>query len=346
MRAGFFEEVGKARFVTDAVEPQIMKADEVKIKVHFTGICGSEMSAYRGRHRFRIPPVVSGHEYAGEIVEVGSAASGWSVGDRVTSDANQGCGKCYYCQRNQYNICSENRNLGARGWSGPFGEYIVVPAASLVRLPENLPYRMGALIEPLSIAMHAVRRAGLHPEENVLVIGCGPIGMGVCLAAQIAGIKNIIVADLVDFNLNLAKQMGASEMINSAIEPLEERVLTLLNGLGADAVFVAFGRSAIANQALECARSGGRVVQIGAIPDGEPFSYDVLLKKELTYLASERSVKDDYMAVVDAIDRGVIDPGPMITHIYPIEDFQKVIENVDRNWEPHMKVMFRFQQGA
>lgn len=342
MRAGFLEDIRTARFITDAAEPQITQPDQVKIHVRFVGICGSEVSAYRGKHRFRKPPVISGHEYAGDIIEVGGGVRDWKVGDRVTSDANQGCGHCFLCKRGDYNICRGTVNLGARSWSGPFGEYIVVPEASLVRLPEDVSYQEGALIEPLSIGMHAVKRAKIAPDENVLIIGAGPIGTAVCLSAKAMGIKTITIADLMDFNLSLVNEIAHPIIVNSSRNDLDEEILRITNGQGADVAFVCFGDTKVVDQCMRCVRPGGRIVQVAVVPSDLPFKYDLLLQKELSYMASERSVKQDYIDVVSAIEKGIFDPTPMITEIHPIEEFQEVMDFADQRPRPFMKLMFHF----
>jgi L-iditol 2-dehydrogenase len=218
----------------------------------------------------------------------------------------------------------------------------VVPDYSVVKLPDKLSFEEGALIEPIAVGMHAARLTKVQPGEKVLVIGAGPVGIGTCLSVKAMGASQIIAADIDDFNLEKAAVLGATETVNSAKEDLVEQVAKLTRSVGVDVAFIACGSSAVTEQALRCARFGGRVVQIGVIKSGEPFMYDILLQKELVYAASERYVKDDYDAVVQAINSNLITVKGMITDIYPIEEFQAVIEALDKRIKPYLKVLLKF----
>ncbi len=143
MRAGFFEAVEKAYFLKDAPEPMLKKPTDVKIRIRNCGICGSEIHAYHGKHPFRIPPIISGHEAAGDVVEVGSDVKGFKKGDRVIIEPQYGCGNCWYCQHGLYNICKNKKVLGSGDWSGALGEYIVTPEQTLFHLDDNISYEEG-----------------------------------------------------------------------------------------------------------------------------------------------------------------------------------------------------------
>ena len=178
MRAGYIEAIRKADFRDDMPEPVITQPGWVKIRVRVCGICGSEVHAYHGLHPFRIPPVVSGHEFSGDVVEVGEGVTRCKVGDRVTAEPQYGCGECWYCKNGLYNVCTSKRVLGSNGWSGPMGEYVVVPENTVVRLADSVSYEEGALIEPVANGMYAVRKAGITKDTTICIIGCGPIGLG------------------------------------------------------------------------------------------------------------------------------------------------------------------------
>ncbi len=166
MRAGYFPELGVAEFRSDMPEPQIRYDKDVKIRIRKCGICGSEVHALHGMHPFRIPPVLSGHEFAGDVVEVGKGVTKFKPGDRVTGEPQYGCGECYYCKHGMYNLCTSKRVLGASykvpeldngEWTGSMGEYIVVPEKTVVKLADNVSYEEGALIEPVANGIYAVR---------------------------------------------------------------------------------------------------------------------------------------------------------------------------------------------
>ena len=251
MRAGYMPAVGVAEFRDDMPEPQIEKADDVKIRVRNCGICGSEVHAIHGLHPFRIPPIVSGHEVAGDVVAVGEGVTKFKVGDRVTVEPHYGCGHCWYCNHGLYNVCPDKKVLGAGPWSGGLGEYIVTPEQTVVKLPDSLTYEEGALIEPVANGMYAVRNSKIDEETNIVVIGCGPIGIGDFLCARLYDPRSILMVDVADFNLQKAREMGATLTCNSRRENLYDRVMELTGGVGADLVFLAYGDAPTLQQAAE-----------------------------------------------------------------------------------------------
>ena len=172
MRAGFIEKPSVAMFRDDMPEPQLTEDNQVKIQVKTTGICGSEVHAYHGRHAWRVPPLVSGHEFAGVVAAVGRNVTQYKVGDRVTAEPQYGCGHCELCQAGHYNLCKDKKILGATYWSGSFGEYVVVPEQCVIPLADTVSFEQGALIEPLAVGMHAVRTHKVSRQHSIAVIGC------------------------------------------------------------------------------------------------------------------------------------------------------------------------------
>ena len=245
MRAGYFPELGVAEFRSDMPEPQIRYDKDVKIRIRKCGICGSEVHALHGMHPFRIPPVLSGHEFAGDVVEVGKGVTKFKPGDRVTGEPQYGCGECYYCKHGMYNLCTSKRVLGASykvpeldngEWTGSMGEYIVVPEKTVVKLADNVSYEEGALIEPVANGIYAVRRANITPESTVAIIGCGPIGLGDLIGAQLYGPKLIVAADVSEINLKMAREFGCKNVVDSSKQDLEEVISELTDGVGVDMV--------------------------------------------------------------------------------------------------------------
>ena len=236
MRAGYIDDIRSACFRDDMPEPQLAEnqRDWVKIKVRCCGICGSEVHAYHGLHPFRIPPLVSGHEAAGDVVEVGPDVKNFKVGDRVVVEPHYGCGECWYCKHGLYNVCTSKKVLGAGGWSGALGEYIVTPEKTVIQLADSLSYEEGALIEPVANGMYAVRNSNITEESTICIIGAGPIGIGDFLCAKLYNPKLIVMVDISDFNLGKAKEMGAEVLVNSRSENLYDRIMELTDGLGVD----------------------------------------------------------------------------------------------------------------
>ena len=342
MRAGYMPAIRQAEFRDDMPEPMIEKADDVKIKVVNCGICGSEVHAYHGLHPFRIPPIVSGHEVAGDVVEVGPGVTRFKVGDRVTVEPHYGCGHCWYCGHGLYNVCPDKKVLGAGGWSGGLGEYIVTPEQTVVKLPDTLSYEEGALIEPVANGMYAVRHSNITPETNIVVIGCGPIGIGDFLCARLWNPKSILMVDVSDFNLQKAREMGAELTCNSRRENLAERVMELMDGVGADLVFLAFGDAPTVQQAFEITRRGGQIAQHALMEDGIAFPYRVHQQHELDFKAYNMYTFEDFELIARAIHEGKMDLSHFVTQRYPIEQFKEAIEMADKRPEPVLKVMMHF----
>ena len=342
MRAGYMPAIRQAEFRDDMPEPMIEKADDVKIKVVNCGICGSEVHAYHGLHPFRIPPIVSGHEVAGDVVEVGPGVTRFKVGDRVTVEPHYGCGHCWYCGHGLYNVCPDKKVLGAGGWRGGLGEYIVTPEQTVVKLPDTLSYEEGALIEPVANGMYAVRHSNITPETNIVVIGCGPIGIGDFLCARLWNPKSILMVDVSDFNLQKAREMGAELTCNSRRENLAERVMELTDGVGADLVFLAFGDAPTVQQAFEITRRGGQIAQHALMEDGIAFPYRVHQQHELDFKAYNMYTFEDFELIARAIHEGKMDLSHFVTQRYPIEQFKEAIEMADKRPEPVLKVMMHF----
>ncbi len=341
MRAGFIEKPEVAYF-KEVEEPRLQHPTDVKIQVKVTGICGSEVHAYHGKHPFRIPPVVSGHEFSGVIVEVGSGVTRYKVGERVTAEPHYGCGLCAECREGHYNVCADKRVLGANGWSGSFGEFIVVPESTVVKLDDKVTFEQGALIEPLAVGMHAVRQNDVSLGQTILIIGAGTIGLGVFLCARLANPERIIMADVVDNNLKIAAAMGCVHTINSAADDLEARVLELTGGVGADVTFLAFGNAPVVELAAKCTRRGGVISEIAIMPNGVGAPYGMIQSKELVLRGSNMYVRKDYEVVVDALGKGQMDTSLMISKIYPIEQMTEAMEMADKRTEPVVKVLMKF----
>lgn len=341
MRAGFIEKPEVAYF-KESEEPCIQGDRDVKIKVAVAGICGSEVHAYHGIHPFRVPPLVSGHEFAGTVVEVGKGVKGVKPGDRVTAEPQYGCGHCPLCRVGKYNICKDKKVLGATYWSGAFGEYVVVPEETIVPLGDEVSFEEGALIEPIAVGMHAVRQHQVAPGQNILIIGAGTIGLGLLLSARICNPAKIIVADVVDYNLQMAREMGCVYTINSQTEDLEEKVLALTEGQGVDTTFLAFGNAPVLEMAARCTKRGGIISEIAIMRDGTGAPFGLIQSKELSLVGSNMYTYEDFQIVVENMAKGLIDGKQMISKVYPIENMAEAMEMADKRPEPVVKVLLKF----
>ena len=341
MRAAFINQPMSVLF-TDVKEPQITKDNEVKIQVKVTGICGSEIHAFHGTHPYRIPPVVSGHEFAGDVVEVGAKVRKYKAGDRVTAEPQYGCGTCNFCNTGRYNICKNKVVLGSNKWSGSFGEYIVIPEDAVVSIPDTMSYEEAAMIEPLAVGMHLVKRSGLKAGQTAAIIGAGTIGLGILLCAELAGVKNLIVSDMIDYNLQTAKQLGASYCINPANENATEKINAYSAGTGIDIVYLAVDASAAFQMALNIVSPNGTIAAVTTPRNTEGCSLNQIIGKELKVVGSYMYVHEEFETIRDKIAGGDLNVRQLISRILPIEEAEKAMEIADKKTEDVIKVMMKF----
>jgi L-iditol 2-dehydrogenase len=264
-----------------------------------------------------------GHEASGEITAIGPGVEGWRVGERVTFDSTLSCGECAYCRNGQVNLCENRRVVGVSPAEykqhGAFAEFLALPARILYRLPDSLPFEKAAMVEPVSIAIHAVKRAPISPEDVVVVVGSGMIGLFVIQALRWAGARRIVAVDLEEKRLALARELGATDTINSGAGEVPAEVARLTGGRGADLAFEVVGISATLNLALAVLRRGGSAVLVGNLAPKADFPLQGVVTKELTIYGSCASA-GEYPLCLDLISRGVIRVGPMISVVAPLAE--------------------------
>lgn len=342
MRAALIDKVRSVKFV-DAEEPMLTQPNEVKIRVRTTGICGSELHAYHGTHPFRIPPLISGHEFAGDIVEVGADVKHFHVGDRVTAEPQTFCGSCWECQNGMYHLCPHKRVLGARGWSGSFGEYIVMPEETLIKLPDSLTYEQGTLIEPLAVGTHAVRTSGCGIGDSILVIGCGAIGLGIIMAAKLAGCKAIYASDAADFNLDMARRAGATDTMNPRTDDIEETVRAWTNGRGVDYTFLgSFGNGPLVSSAISVTRKRGKIMEVAVLGGPKDVDFSQFYQKEMRMQGANVYTREDFDIVLQAIAEGQYHVDGYVTQIFPIEEVGAAFDLMENRTENVVKILLKF----
>jgi len=307
---------------TDFPDP-IPADDEVLLRIHACGICGSDIHGWDGSTGRRRPPLIMGHEAAGEIVAIGSHVERWRPGDRVTFDSTISCGACPYCARGEVNLCDHRRVVGVAPAEyqqhGAFAEFLAVPARILYALPAGLTYQQAAMVEPVSIAIHAVQRVRLAPKATAVVVGAGMIGLFVIQALRWAGATRIIAVDLADNRLALARELGATDTLRSDRCDVPAEVARLTDGHGADVALEVVGVSATLNLAIGSVRRGGSVVLVGNLAAKTDFPLQSVVTRELTLHGTCASA-GEYPLCLDLIARGVIRVEPMISAVAPLTD--------------------------
>jgi L-iditol 2-dehydrogenase len=298
--------------------------DEVVVRVRACGICGSDIHGWDGSSGRRNAPLIMGHEASGEVVSTGPRVTSWRAGDRVTFDSTIYCGSCRFCRAGQVNLCENRRVVGVSPTEykqhGAFAEQLAIPERILYRLPDTLPFDQAAMVEPVSIAVHAVQRTRIAPGSTAVVIGSGMIGLLVIQALRWAGAKNVVAVDLADNRLALAKQLGATHTINSGNADAVAEVTRITDGLGADTAFEVVGFTPTLNLALASLKRGGACVLVGNLsPKTQDFPLQAVVTKEITILGSCSSA-GEYPLCLDLIARGVINVKPMIETVAPLAD--------------------------
>jgi L-iditol 2-dehydrogenase len=298
-------------------------AQEVLIRVEACGICGSDVHGYDGSSGRRIPPIVMGHEAAGTIESVGSGVSGYKKGDRVTFDSTIYCGECEYCRKGAMNLCGHREVLGVSTpefrRAGAFADYVVVPSLVLYKLPDSVSFAEAAMVEPLSVAVHAVALSDIAKGSTALVVGAGMIGLLVLQALKEAGCSQIIVSDIDDTRLKLARDLGATATVNAKTSDAIAEVKKLTNGAGVDTALEAVGSTPTIKAAIESVRRGGTVTLIGNISPTAEIPLQAVVSRQIRLQGSAAS-SGEYPQAIDLIARGAVTVKPLITAVAPLEE--------------------------
>ncbi|MEX2580556.1 MAG: galactitol-1-phosphate 5-dehydrogenase [Verrucomicrobiales bacterium] len=319
-------------------------ANEVVVAVKACGICGSDIHGMDGSSGRRIPPVIMGHEAAGEIVEVGDAVSGWKVGDRVTFDSTVYCGECEACRSGRVNLCPERNVLGVScddyRRHGAFAEYVTVPQHILYALPDHVPFEQAAFAEPVSVALHAVNRVPLKPGDSAVVVGAGLIGLLVVQALKAKGAGTVVAVDLDEKRLAMAKELGADAALLSG-DDVPAKVRELIgNEDGADVAMEVVGFGPTLKTAVESVRKGGSVGCVGNLQAEVPFPLQAVVTRELSLYGSCASA-GEYADAVAAVASGAVKVEPLISAVADLEDGSEWFHRLHKNEDGLLKVILR-----
>ena len=321
--------------IREVPEPKIEKDDEVLIEVKAVSVCGSDLHIYHDSHPYW-PPVVLGHEFSGVIASVGKEVKGWKVGDRIVSETRTGsCGVCYTCQSGFPQVCEQKRAYGI-GINGAYTKYVVGPARLLHRLPDNISFEVGAVVEPTAICVTSIlERCGLQAGESVVITGPGPIGLISLAIAKAAGVKMVgITGRSSDEGVRFgkARELGADFTVNVDKENPVERVLEMTGGLGVDILIETSGGGKAIFQAFDMVRRLGRVCAIGISGKEEiPVPYDRGIFKALRYDFCYSSSWTAWERTIGLISKGLLPAEKFITHTFPLEKWEEafhLLENL------------------
>jgi len=326
--------------LTDLPVPELGR-DEVLVRVAACGICGSDVHGYDGSSGRRIPPIVMGHEAAGVVEEAGSNAKSFKKGDRVTFDSTVYCGDCVNCRRGDANLCDRRQVLGVSCGdyrrNGAFAEFVVVPARIVHRLPENLSFPEAALLEAVSVALHAVSLAPIKAGDTALVVGAGTIGLLVQQALAVAGCSRVFVADVDATRLKLSQRLGATANLSSNAD-FAAQLSALTDGAGVDVAVEAVGITPAVHTAINSVRKGGPVVLVGNVTPEVTIPLQIVVSRQIRLQGSCAS-SGEYPQAIKLMSEGKINVKPLITAVAPLEEGPRWFERLYAHEPNLMKVV-------
>jgi (R,R)-butanediol dehydrogenase / meso-butanediol dehydrogenase / diacetyl reductase len=315
---------------------------QVKAKINLAGICGTDLKEYKdGPCMIAVDkaPLTLGHEFAGIVVEVGEGATDFKVGERVTGVGNWVCGECFFCKKSMYNICL-NSGFAGITVDGCMAEYFIAPSYSFYKLPDSVSDEVGALVEPLAVAIHAVRQGNVRPGDRVAIVGAGTIGLCTLLAARAAGASEVYVVAKHRAGREMALAMRATAVINPSDEPAKT-IANLTDGLGVDVSFECVGRPDTPQMSVDLARRGGTTVIMGVFDKPSLIYFQSVMFNQKTIVGSPIYVDEAKTAIALMTDKR-IDPSRLITSTAFLKDAVEMgFEKLINNKEGDVKILLR-----
>lgn len=319
----------------------VRKQGEALLKILYGGICGSDLGTYRGTFAYASYPRIPGHEFSAEIIEIGDNDRNLKPGMIVTCNPYFNCGHCYSCQRGLVNCCTSNETMGAQR-DGAFSEYITMPIERIYD-GKGLSAKTLALIEPFCISYHGISRANIQPNDKVLVIGAGTIGVLAAVAAKAKGAK-VYISDVAENKMNYAIETFGLDggILNDSPENFIKRVEEITNGNYFDVTIEAVGLPSTFQACIDAAAFGARMVQIGVGKRTHEFDFTLLQKKELNVYGSRNALKKDFLELIDLVKSGKVDLEKIVTNTYNLDEADKAFQDFSKNVASMLKVVIKF----
>lgn len=309
-----------------------VKDNEILIKVKATAVCGTDMHIYPwtewAQERLKLP-MVFGHEFAGDVVEIGSSVKSIKVGDRVAGETHIPCNECYQCQVGNRHICENMKIIGVQT-PGSFAEYISIPVDCAWKLDDSISYEIGAMLEPMGVAVHGVL-SGEIGGKTVAIYGCGPIGLMAVGTAAACGASKIFAMDVFDDKLEVAKKMGADITLNSMKDNVVKEILEKTDGRGVDVVIDYTGNPKAIQEGFKVLRIRGRYTMVGLPNDlvSLDLSEDIIYKEARVNGVTGRLMYETWWQCNALLKSGKFDIAPAIGNIYPLKDFEKAFKDIE-----------------
>lgn len=331
---------GKIEFnEIDRPKPQ---AHEVLMQTRRIGVCGSDIHVFHGLHPYTSFPVVQGHEVGGVVAEVGEGVTGLEVGDKITFTPQVTCGECYPCRHGMYHICENLKVMGFQT-GGAAQEYFILPEWNVFKLPDDMPLDFAAMVEPVAVAVHALRRGGDVAGKKVLVLGGGTIGNLVAQAAKSLGAEAVMVTDVSTYKLDVARACGVDFVVNTANEDLNQAILRDFGPDRADLILECVGVQATATQAVDNARKGTTIVIVGVFGKKPEIDLGLVQDRELNLVGTLMYQKPDYETAIDLITSGKMRLGHLVTHRFNFNEYLAAYHTIEESNGEYMKVMIELE---
>ena len=317
---------------------------QILVRIQMIGICGSDIHVYHGEHPFTSYPITQGHEVSGEIVALGQGVEGFAVGQKVTIEPQVFCGHCHPCTHGKYNLCEELKVMGFQT-TGVASTYFSVDASKVTPIPQSMSFEEGAMIEPLAVAVHAVRRAGDVAGKKIVVIGAGPIGNLVSQVAKGMGAE-VMVTDVSDYRLELAKGCGVDFAVNTRNREFGGAMVENFGPDKADIIYDCAGNNVTMNQAIRCARKGSTIILVAVFAGMATVDLAVLNDHELDLNTTMMYRHEDYVKAIEMVQSGKVKLQPLMSKVFPFGQYKQAYEFIDANRETTMKVLINVQDQA
>lgn len=320
-----------------------VKDNQVLVKIIKIGVCGSDIHVYHGEHPFTSYPVTQGHEVSGEIAELGRNVTKFKVGQKVTIQPQVVCGECYPCRHGKYNLCEELKVMGFQT-TGVASHYFVVEEEKVTVLPEEISFDEGAMIEPLAVAVHAVKQAGDVKGLKIVVLGAGPIGNLVAQTAKGMGAESVMVTDVSDLRLAKAKECQVDHCINTKEVDLGEAILEAFGPDKADIIYDCAGNNITMGQAIKFARKGSTIILVAVFAGMATIDLAVANDHELDIKSTMMYRNEDYIDAIQLVNEKKIQLLPLVSNHFAFEDYLEAYKFIDANRETTMKVIINVQE--
>lgn len=312
--------------------------EQVLVKIMKIGICGSDIHVYHGTHPFTSYPVTQGHELSARIVKIGTNVKQFSVGQKVTIEPQVYCGECYPCTHGKYNLCESLKVMGFQT-TGTASEYFAVDASKVTPIPENMTFNEGAMIEPLAVTIHAAKRFSELAGAKVAILGCGPIGILLAQSCKALGAEVVMITDVSDYRLSLAKACGADFTVNTLHRDFGEAMLEAFGPDKADVIYDCAGNDITMGQAIKYARKGSTIILVAVFGKMANVDLAVLNDHELDLNTTMMYRHEDYVEAIRLVEEKKIQLKPLMSKHFAFLDYQQAYEYIDENREVTMKVL-------